>query len=147
MLLQVCSSWSMAAVSWRWDGASWEARAALTFPQAWQWCRLRVRVKSQPQFMHIITWDTGTKVGGLSPKGIPSLSLSLKSNKNKWSAVQSTLSQPRSITYNSPLISVYPHLLRSPNFLIPNARCETAASALKHWPVSTRCCQSWSHNR
>ena len=43
-------------------------------PQAWQWWRLRVREKSQPQFMHIITCVTGTRVGGLSPRLTPSLS-------------------------------------------------------------------------
>lgn len=46
----------------------------LTLPQAWQWWRLRVREKSQPQFMHIMTCETGTRVGGLSPRLTPSLS-------------------------------------------------------------------------
>lgn len=105
-----------------WMKSPWEACTALTFPQAWQWCRLKVRVKSQPQFMHIMTWDTGTSIGGLSPKGIPSLSLSLKWKKNKWRSIHTSKvhCQPCSITYNS-LISVYLHLLRSPIFLIPNA--------------------------
>lgn len=49
-------------------------RRGLTLPQAWQWWRLRVREKSQPQFMHIITCVTGTRVGGLSPRLTPSLS-------------------------------------------------------------------------
>lgn len=32
---------------------------------------LRVREKSQPQFMHIMTCETGTRVGGLSPRLTP----------------------------------------------------------------------------
>lgn len=47
---------------------------SLTLPQAWQWCRLTVSEKSQPQFMHIMACVTGTRVGSLSPRLIPSLS-------------------------------------------------------------------------
>lgn len=47
---------------------------SLTLPQAWQWWRLTVSEKSQPQFMHIMACVTGTRVGSLSPRLIPSLS-------------------------------------------------------------------------
>lgn len=115
----------------------WEACTALTFPQAWQWCRLKVRVKSEPQFMHIMTWDTGTSVGGLSPKGIPSLSLSLKSKKNKWRSIH---------TYKVHLVNPVPlHTILSfqstftckdPqifSFLMHLYKWHTAASALEDW--------------
>lgn len=46
----------------------------LTFPQALQWCRLSVRLKSVVQFMHIITWETGTSTGAASPRAIHSFS-------------------------------------------------------------------------
>lgn len=46
----------------------------LTLPQAWQWWRLTVSEKSHPQFMHIMACVTGTRVGSLSPRLIPSLS-------------------------------------------------------------------------
>lgn len=47
---------------------------SLTLPQAWQWWRLTVSEKSQPQFMHIMACVTGTRVGSLSPRLIPNLS-------------------------------------------------------------------------
>lgn len=40
----------------------------LTLPQPWQWCLRRVRLKSEVQFMHIITCETGTSVGAFSPR-------------------------------------------------------------------------------
>lgn len=46
----------------------------LTLPQALQWCRLSVRLKSLVQFMHIITWETGTSTGAASPRAIHSFS-------------------------------------------------------------------------
>lgn len=46
----------------------------LTLPQALQWCRLSVRLKSVVQFMHIITWETGTRTGAASPRAIHSFS-------------------------------------------------------------------------
>lgn len=47
---------------------------SLTFPQALQWCRLSVRLKSVVQFMHIITCETGTSTGAVSPSAIHSFS-------------------------------------------------------------------------
>lgn len=46
----------------------------LTLPQALQWCRRSVRLKSVVQFMHIITWETGTSTGAASPKAIHNFS-------------------------------------------------------------------------
>lgn len=40
--------------------------------------------------MHIMTWDTGTKVGGLSPTVIPSFSRSLKFNKNELRSIHTS---------------------------------------------------------
>lgn len=50
------------------------ASVGLTLPQALQWCRLSVRLKSVVQFMHIITWETGTRTGAASPRAIHSFS-------------------------------------------------------------------------
>lgn len=48
--------------------------SSLTLPQALQWCRLSVRLKSEVQFMHIITWETGTSTGAASPRAIHNFS-------------------------------------------------------------------------
>lgn len=50
----------------------YEDAAYRTFPQALQWCRLSVRLKSVVQFMHIITWETGRSTGAASPRAIHS---------------------------------------------------------------------------
>lgn len=55
----------------------------LTLPQALQWCRLSVRLKSDVQFMHIITWETGTSTGAASPSAIHSFSLACERVEGK----------------------------------------------------------------
>lgn len=45
-----------------------------TLPQALQWCRRSVRLKSEVQFIHIITWEIGTSTGAASPRAIHSFS-------------------------------------------------------------------------
>lgn len=96
----------------------------LTLPQALQWCRLRVRLKSEVQFMHIITWDTGTRTGAASPRAIHSFSRAFSTNiKPEW-IVHSPLCLHYSLCINR-LVSVSLTSLQGP----PNVQSPAAWSA------------------